>query len=66
LIEANQLKLYSISAAAKALGLGKDTVYGFVANRKIEFIKIGKRKKITYQELVRPHLRRNGKVVWGR
>jgi len=49
----NQLQLYSISAAAKLLHLGKDAVYGLIAKGKIGFIEIGKRKKIPYQELVR-------------
>jgi len=49
----NQLKLYSISAAAKVLSLWKDTLYRLVADGKIGFIEIGKRKKIPYNELVR-------------
>lgn len=49
----NQLQLYSISAAAKLLHLGKDAVYDLVADGKIGYIPIGKRKKIPYQELVR-------------
>jgi len=52
-VEANQLKLYSISAAARALCLGKDAVYRLVADGRIGFIEVGKRKKIPYQELVR-------------
>jgi excisionase family DNA binding protein len=49
----NQLKLYSISAAAKVLALGKDTLYRLVADGKVGFIEIGKRKKIPFNELVR-------------
>jgi excisionase family DNA binding protein len=49
----NQLKLYSISAAAKSLSLGKDAVYKLVADGKIGYVEIGKRKKIPYSELVR-------------
>ncbi|MBI2418146.1 MAG: helix-turn-helix domain-containing protein [Ignavibacteriales bacterium] len=49
----NQLQLYSINAAARVLHLGKDTVYKLVADGKIGYITIGKRKKIPYQELVR-------------
>lgn len=49
----NQLQLYSISAAAKVLHLGKDAMYKLVADGKIGYIEIGKRKKIPYQELVR-------------
>ena len=49
----NQLKLYSITEAARALALGKDAVYDLVAKGKIGYIEIGKRKKIPYQELVR-------------
>jgi excisionase family DNA binding protein len=52
-METNELKLLSISAAAKILCLGKDAVYKLVADGKIGFIEIGKRKKITYHELVR-------------
>ena len=48
-----QLQMYSISAAAKVLHLGKDTVYSLIAAGKIGYISIGKRKKIPYQELVR-------------
>jgi excisionase family DNA binding protein len=51
--ETNQLKLYSISSAARVLCLGKDTLYKLVAEGKIRYIEIGKRKKIPYQELVR-------------
>ncbi|MBI2417225.1 MAG: helix-turn-helix domain-containing protein [Ignavibacteriales bacterium] len=51
--EPNQLQLYSINAAARVLHLGKDTVYKLVADGKIGYIAIGKRKKIPYQELVR-------------
>jgi len=49
----NQLKLYSISAAAKVLAVGKDALYRLVADGKIGFIEIGKRKKIPFNELVR-------------
>ena len=49
----NQLQLYSINAAAKVLHLGKDAVYRLVADGRIGFIEVGKRKKIPYQELVR-------------
>jgi excisionase family DNA binding protein len=49
----NQLQLYSISAAARVLHIGKDTMYKLVADGKIGFIAIGRRKKIPYQELVR-------------
>ena len=49
----NHLELYSISAAAKVLVLGKDALYRLVADGKIGYIEIGKRKKIPYQELVR-------------
>ena len=49
----NQLKFYSISAAARALSLGKDAVYKLVADGKLGYVEIGKRKKISYSELVR-------------
>ena len=52
-MEANPIKLYSISAAARALGLGKDAMYKLIADGIIGFIELGKRKKIPYQELVR-------------
>jgi excisionase family DNA binding protein len=56
----NQLQLYSINAAAKVLHLGKGTVYRLVADGRIGFIEIGKRKKIPYQELVRFQVGRRG------
>ncbi len=49
----NQLKFYSISAAARSLSLGKDAVYKLVADGKLGYVEIGKRKKIPYGELVR-------------
>jgi len=49
----NQLKFYSISAAARSLSLGKDAVYKLVADGKLGYLEIGKRKKIPYSELVR-------------
>jgi excisionase family DNA binding protein len=52
-MDANQLILFSIAATARVLGLGKDAVYKLVADGRIGFIEVGKRKKIPYQELVR-------------
>ena len=52
-METNRLKLYSISAAAKTLSLGKDRMYRLVEEGKIGYIEMGKRRKIPYQELVR-------------
>lgn len=49
----NNLKLYSIPDAAKALGIGKDTMYHLVSIGRIGYIQIGKRKKISYPELLR-------------
>lgn len=49
----NQLKFYSISSAARALSLRKDAVYKLVADARLGYVEIGKRKKIPYSELVR-------------
>ena len=53
MIEVNQLKLYSLSEAAKSLCIGRDTLKGFVADGKIGYIIVGKSKRITYMELIR-------------
>ena len=52
-METNPIKLYSISSAARALSLRKDAVYKLVADARLGYIEIGKRKKIPYSELVR-------------
>ena len=44
-------ELLAVSRAAKILHLGKDTIYKLIAEGKIGFIEIGKRKKIPYTEL---------------
>jgi excisionase family DNA binding protein len=48
-----QLRLLSVAEAAKALGVGKDTMYNLVSIGRIGYIQIGKRKKISYPELLR-------------
>jgi excisionase family DNA binding protein len=53
MIEANQLKLYSLSEAAKALCIGRDTLRDFMADGKIGYIEVGKSRRITYMELIR-------------
>jgi excisionase family DNA binding protein len=49
----NTLELLSITAAARRLAIGKDTMYNLISEGKIGYIEIGKRKKITYAELIR-------------
>jgi len=49
----NTLELLSISSAARKLAIGKDTIYRLINEGKIGFIQIGKRKKITFSELLR-------------
>ncbi|TRD11112.1 helix-turn-helix domain-containing protein [Erythrobacter insulae] len=43
----------SVSAAAKALGLGRTTVYALIKQRKIETIKVGRRTLLTTASLRR-------------
>ncbi len=52
----NELKLYSISAAAKLMSIGRDTLKSLIAQGEIGYLQIGKRKKISYAELVRYQL----------
>lgn len=53
-MEANdELKLYSVSKAAKVLAIGKDTMYRLISEGNVGYITIGKRKKIPVSELVR-------------
>jgi excisionase family DNA binding protein len=47
------LRLYSITEAVKILHIGKNALYELIAEGKIGYIAVGKRKKITYQELLR-------------
>lgn len=47
------LKLYSISSAAKLMGICRDSVRAFLAKGDLGYISIGKRKKIAQNELVR-------------
>jgi excisionase family DNA binding protein len=53
MVALNQLQLYTISTAAKILHLGKDAVCKLVADGKMGYIPVGKRKKIPLLELVR-------------
>lgn len=48
-----ELKLFSISEAARVLCIGRDTLKKIIAAGDIGFIKIGKCRKIPYQELLR-------------
>lgn len=48
-----KLKLYSLSSAAKLLKISRDTLKGLIAQGKIGTIQINKRKKISYEELLR-------------
>ena len=51
----NHLELLSITAAARKLAIGKDTMYSLISEGRIGYIEIGKRKKITLGELIRFH-----------
>lgn len=48
----NNIKLYSISAAAKELSIRKETLSNMISEGKIGIVKIGKRNKIPHLELV--------------
>jgi len=47
----SQLKLYSITEAARLLGIGKNNVYSLLRSGQLGFIDIGKRKKISLMEI---------------
>ncbi len=47
------LKLYSISAAAKELSIRKETLLNLINDGKIGIVKFGKRNKISNLELVK-------------
>ncbi|MCB0747399.1 MAG: hypothetical protein KDC90_08035 [Ignavibacteriae bacterium] len=47
------IKLYSISAAAKSMCISRDALRNLIYDGKIGYIQILKNKKISYQELVR-------------
>ena len=47
-----EIKLYSISAAAKELSIRKDTLINLIDTGKIGVIELGKRKKVPHLELV--------------
>ena len=49
----NNLKLYSLSEAAKLLGIGRDTLKSLIAKGKIGYIESFKHKKISHLELER-------------
>ncbi|MDR3593428.1 helix-turn-helix domain-containing protein [Clostridium sp.] len=49
----NQLKLYSLSEAAKVMGIGRDSLRNLIADGKIGTILVGNNKKISHQELIR-------------
>lgn len=49
----NSLRLLSISKAASALGIGRETLRQLIADGKIGIIKIGKGEKISVRELER-------------
>jgi excisionase family DNA binding protein len=49
----NQLKLFSLSEAAKAMSIGRDSLRSLIADGKIGTILVGNTKKISYQELIR-------------
>ena len=47
----NEKQLLAVSRAAKVLHIGKDTMYKLIADGRIGYIEMGKRKKIPYTEL---------------
>jgi len=49
----NQLKLYSLSEAAAAMGIGRDTLRSLLAEGKIGYILVGRSKRIAHPELIR-------------
>lgn len=49
----NELKLYSISAAAKELSIRKEVLMNLIENGKIGIIKIGERNKISHIEIIK-------------
>ena len=51
--ENNELKLYSISAAALNMGISRDTVRELINKGKIGYIPIGNCKKIPHREIVK-------------
>ena len=51
--EKEQLKLYSLSEAATAMGIGRDSLRTLISAGRIGYISIGKSKRIPHQELVR-------------
>jgi excisionase family DNA binding protein len=52
-METNQLKLYSLSEAASAMCIGRDTLRKLMSEGQIGYILVGNSKRISYQELVR-------------
>lgn len=52
-METDQLKLYSLSQAAKTMSIGRDSLRALIAEGKIGYIMIGESKKIPHHELVR-------------
>ena len=51
--EKEQLKLYSLSEAATAMGIGRDSLRTLISEGRIGYISVGKSKRIPHQELVR-------------
>ena len=51
--EKEQLKLYSLSEAATAMGIGRDSLRTLISVGRIGYISIGNSKRIPHQELVR-------------
>ena len=51
--EMNQLKLYSLSEVATAMGIGRDTLRSLLSEGRIGYILVGNSKRIAHQELIR-------------
>lgn len=52
-METTELKLFSLSEAAKVLNIGRDTLKKLIAAGDMGFIKVGKTRKIPYKEVLR-------------
>ena len=49
----NQLKLYSLSEAAAAMSIGRDSLRNLLSEGRIGYILVGNSKRIAHQELIR-------------
>ena len=52
-METCELKLYSLSEAAKKMCIGRDSLRSLILSGKIGYIIVGESKKISHQEILR-------------